>query len=99
MKTFIKIVLAMIILGSVIFAFGSAKHYSTQKDLTRIEETIYQLSLKCYSIEGHYPQDIQYLKTYYGLLVNEDHYRITYHIDGENLQPIIQVYAKENNYE
>lgn len=99
MKTIIKSILLICLLGSVIFAFGSAKHYSTNKDLSRIEQTISQLSLKCYSLEGHYPKDIQYLKTYYGLLVNEEQYRITYHVDGENLRPIIQVYAKENDYE
>lgn len=77
--------------------FVSTKDYSQIQDLERIEDTISQLSLKCYSIEGHYPPDIDYLKSYYGLLFNEQQYQVTYHLEGDNLQPVIRVYVKERS--
>ena len=76
-----------------------AGEYSQKEDLQRINDTIVDLSLKCYSIEGQYPQDIQYLKNYYGLLVNEEDYHILYHYDGDNIKPTIHVYKKVKDYE
>lgn len=99
MKIGLRILLLIGIIGMFIFAFQSTQDYSHQQDLNRIQEAITQLSLKCYSTEGHYPPNIDYLKKNYGLLLNEDLYQVTYHIEGDNLQPLIRVYAKEESYE
>ena len=69
------------------------------EDLKRVSDTINQLSLKCYSIEGKYPKDIEYLKENYGLLLNDEDYQVIYYYEGDNLQPRIKVFKKEKNYE
>ncbi|MFR7591719.1 MAG: hypothetical protein ACLUVC_09765 [Longibaculum sp.] len=99
MKIGIKMISMLIFIVGLIYAFQIANQYSKTQDLNRIQETITQLCLKCYSIEGHYPKDIHYLKEHYGLLLNEKEYQVTYHRDGDNLQPVIRVYAKEHIYE
>ena len=97
MKNFFKLLLVVIILFATVYAFNSTSTYSSNEDLQRISETISQLSLKCYSIEGKYPQDIKYLKEHYGLLLNEDDYQVIYYYEGDNLPPQIKVFKKGAN--
>lgn len=99
MKNVLKILLVILILIATIYAFNSTSSYSSKEDLQRISETINQLSLKCYSIEGKYPQDINYLKENYGLLLNDEDYQVIYYYEGDNLPPQIEVFKKEKNYE
>ncbi|WP_050635545.1 hypothetical protein [Candidatus Stoquefichus sp. SB1] len=99
MKNIGKILFLFIVVAMIWTGVQQAGSYSENEDLQRISDTIYQLSLKCYSIEGKYPQDIHYLKDYYGLLVNEDDYHILYHYEGDNIQPTIHVYKKVKDYE
>lgn len=99
MKNAFKILLVIVILIGTVYAFNSTSSYSSKEDLQRISETISQLSLKCYSIEGKYPKDINYLKEHYGLLLNDEEYQVIYYYEGENLEPQVEVFKKEKNYE
>ena len=92
------IVMLIMIVG-LIYSFQMANQYSKTQDLNRIQQTITQLCLKCYSIEGHYPKDIHYLKEHYGLLIDEEEYRVNYHYEGANIAPHIDVYKKGRIYE
>ena len=95
MKNMLKIILLIVIIMVSI----STSTYSSNEDLKRVSDTINQLSLKCYSIEGKYPKDIEYLKENYGLLLNDEDYQVIYYYEGDNLQPRIEVFKKEKNYE
>ena len=99
MKNMLKIILLIVIIMVSIYAFNSTSTYSSNEDLKRVSDTINQLSLKCYSIEGKYPKDIEYLKENYGLLLNDEDYQVIYYYEGANLQPRIEVFKKEKNYE
>lgn len=99
MKNIAKIVLSIIILVVAIMAFNSTSSYTHDEEIERIESSIQELSLKCYSIEGRYPKNIDYLKENYGLLVNSDDYQIIYYYEGDNIQPQVTVFKKEINYE
>jgi len=39
------------------------------------------------------------LKENYGLLLNDEDYQVIYYYEGDNLQPRIEVFKKEKNYE
>ncbi|MFQ6860834.1 MAG: hypothetical protein ACLROI_09580 [Beduini sp.] len=99
MRTIIKILFAGAVIFLIWIGFQEASQYSQKEDLQRISETIEELSLKCYSIEGRYPKDVSYLKEYYGLLVNEEDYNILYHYEGDNLKPTIRVSKKVTHSE
>lgn len=99
MKNILKIALLVVIVIASIYVFNSTSTYSSTEDLKRISDTISQLSLKCYSIEGKYPKNIDYLKENYGLLLNDDDYQVIYYYEGDNLQPRIEVFKKEQNHE
>ena len=94
MKNMLKIILLIVIIMVSIYAFNSTSTYSSNEDLKRVSDTINQ-----HSIEGKYPKDIEYLKENYGLLLNDEDYQVIYYYEGDNLQPQIEVFKKEKNYE
>ena len=59
-----------------VFGFQSAASFNKRNEQQQITETIQKLTLKCYSIEGRYPTSIAYLKEHYGLLIDEEEYRV-----------------------
>ena len=99
MKKYLLLGCVVAILYATILAFNSTYHYSNKEEITRITTTVQGLLLKCYSIEGRYPETISYLKEHYGLLVNEDEYSIIYYYEGDNLQPRVEVFKKGEEYE
>lgn len=99
MKKILNILCFLGILGLFTIGFQSTSASSDIQEQQRIADTIERLTLKCYSIEGQYPKNLEYLKRNYGLLLNEEIYRITYHYEGANLAPHIDVYKKEHAYE
>ncbi len=94
MKKILKVFLIVVMLIITLYGFNNTAVFSSEEDLSRIEETIRRLSLKCYSIEGRYPQDIQYLKDNYGLLLNDDDYQVIYYYQADNLEPYVKVWKK-----
>ena len=99
MKKLLLLGCVLLIVYATIVSFNSAHSYSNAEEIKRIETTIDELLLKCYSIEGRYPETIDYLKEYYGLLVNEDDYGIIYYYEGDNLQPHVEIFQKGESYE
>ena len=99
MKKILLLVCVVSVLYATILAFNSTSTYSSREEINRITTTVEGLLLKCYSIEGRYPETIAYLKEHYGLLVNEDDYAIIYYYEGDNLQPRVEVFKKGDDYE
>ena len=49
----------------------------------------------CYSIEGEYPPDLEYLEKNYGVRVDTDKYVVDYSYFGANIRPTVTVIEKE----
>ena len=50
----------------------------------------------CYSVEGVYPESLEYLKENYGLTYNEDLFYVDYRTTGANLIPDVTIIEKRN---
>ena len=72
---------------------------SYQEDLERVESSLRRGIVECYSVEGKYPESIEYLEQNYGIYVNKDQYLIHYEYMGANLYPDFMVYLKGESYE
>ncbi|MBR2577854.1 MAG: hypothetical protein IKE38_02880 [Erysipelotrichaceae bacterium] len=59
-----------------------------------LKETIMQSALRCYVVEGSYPESLEYLEENYGLIINHRDYRVTYEIFADNLAPEVRVVYK-----
>lgn len=66
----------------------------SKEDTKRAKEAIRKAALECYSIEGAYPEELDYLKKHYGLVIQEDKYLIRYHFIASNIMPDTDVYWK-----
>ena len=64
-----------------------------QKEI--LENAITRSVTYCYTVEGVYPENLDYLKDNYGIQIDEDRYAVFYEIEGANLMPVITVMLNE----
>lgn len=78
----------------LLYGFQGLDHTSSNEDLKRVEDSVKNAIIECYSIEGSYPQDLEYLQKEYGVYINNDRYRVHYEYVGSNVMPEYVVYRK-----
>ena len=67
---------------------GSAAEKSRSESVYR---TVMHSAALCYSIEGEYPPDLEYLEENYGIKINYDRYIVHYEYFGGNISPTVTV--------
>ena len=72
---------------------------SSKSQAESLKNAILRSAVSCYAFEGTYPESLSYLKEHYGLLIDEEEYRVNYHYEGANIAPHIDVYKKGRIYE
>ena len=85
------LLLFIIVLLMMLYGFQNTAESSAQEQLRLTEESLRRAVVSCYALEGRYPADIDYLKEYYGLQLNEKKYIVHYEIFAENIMPDITV--------
>lgn len=78
----------------LLVGFQTTSSKLDEQDLQRVQESVQKAAHTCYSVEGFYPDSIDYLKENYHLQVDEQRYRIHYEWIGDNIQPDIYVFVK-----
>ncbi len=63
----------------------------------QLEEAIRRSVITCYTTEGRYPPNFEYVKETYGIQVDETRYVVVYDVFAENLMP--EVTVLERDYE
>ncbi len=84
----------ILILVCFSFAFGDVKSTNNEEQLSQTKASIQKSVVLCYSTEGQFPPDIQYLKDNYGLIINDDKYLVHYDIFASNIMPDIKVFLR-----
>ena len=72
----------------------SAKNAENAAEKSRSDSlyrTVMHSAALCYSIEGEYPTDLEYLEENYGVKINHDRYIVHYEYFGGNIRPTITV--------
>lgn len=80
----------------ILFGFSNINKSTENLDEDRVKNSLDTALITCYSVEGRYPESIQYLKKYYGFTYDVNGYFITYDWQGDNVYPNIYVYRKGN---
>lgn len=83
----------------LIIAINNSENSYNKENLRLVEDNIKKAVVTCYSIEGFYPSDIDYLIDNYGLIIDNDKINIFYQALGSNLFPDIMVTYKGSKYE
>jgi hypothetical protein len=59
-----------------------------------LENAVTRSVTYCYTVEGTYPENLDYLKDNYGLIYDEETFFVDYRIIGSNVLPDITIIEK-----
>lgn len=94
-----KILTSVCIFVLILFLFvqgiSSLSTSTIQRQRESLENAIMRNVTYCYTVEGAYPESLDYLKNHYGLMYNEDLFFVDYHISGSNILPDVTIIEKE----
>ena len=98
LKIFIAIS-SVLIFGAVLLwlllGLSRAGTVSAEQQLKAVKQSVTNGVVLCYSVEGYYPESIQYLKDNYGVDYDETKYLVHYRYVSGDIPPTVMVY--ENN--
>ena len=91
----IILIISLLILAAVFYAaiYGlrAAETARQEKAAETLSESIKRAALSCYSIEGSYPDTLDYLADNYGVYIDHEKYAVYYEVFASNLMPDITV--------
>ena len=84
---------ALFLLIFVVFLFGASKAssgsvYEQRQSLT---DAIDRAIIQCYVTEGRYPESFEYLQKNYGIIYDDEQFRVDYVIYGSNMKPDVTI--------
>ena len=60
-----------------------------------LENALMRSIAYCYTLEGSYPESLDYLKEHYRLTYNEDLFFVDYRVSGTNILPDVTIIERE----
>ena len=79
------------ILVMLFYGVNSVTNATAQKEQESLKKAVVQSAVHCYSVEGAYPDSLDYLKKHYGITWDESKYKVTYEIIAKNIRPEVKV--------
>jgi len=73
------------------FAVERFSESTKQRQLESLENAIHQSIVYCYTLEGCYPESLEYMKEHYGLIYNEELFFVDYRLQGTNIMPDVTI--------
>lgn len=96
--TYRKFVLSLcaflLIVGIFYQGIQSVSTSTRRRQKESLENTLTRSITYCYTVEGTYPQSLDYLKEYYGLMYDEDLFFVDYQVMGSNILPDVTIIEK-----
>lgn len=88
----------LLVAAALVFAllYGTAgvSKSAEESGLEAIRQAVMRAAVNCYSIEGAYPESLDYLKEHYGLRYDEERYLVSYDAFAQNLLPDVFVFVR-----
>ena len=85
------VLLMMLVLVGVWLLVSRVGTSSDNAQTQFVTDAVQNAALTCYAVEGAYPDDVEYLRTHYGLAYDQDRYMVRYSAFASNLLPEIYV--------
>lgn len=94
-KILISVCIFVLILFLFVQGISSFSTSTVQRQKESLENAIMRNVTYCYTVEGAYPESLDYLKDHYGLMYDEDLFFVDYHISGSNILPDVTIIERE----
>lgn len=91
----ISALLFIIILVVFLFAVSKASKGSIEQQRQVLQDAIDRGVTQCYVTEGRYPMSFEYLQDNYGIIYDENTFRVDYVIYGANMKPDVTIITLE----
>lgn len=88
---FLPCLLFAAMLAWFIIATSNAASSTGQRELSALKTNIENSITMCYSVEGVYPVDVDYLCNNYGLIYDRDRFIVHYERFASNIRPIVTI--------
>lgn len=75
----------------LLVSVGNAEEASGKNRAEALKKSVMNGAALCYSIEGEYPRELEYLEENYGVNVGSDIYIVHYEYFGANVSPTVTV--------
>ncbi len=93
-ECFVVILLFILIISWFFISFNNIQKATDAQQLCQTRKMIQNASSLCYSIEGSYPPNIEYLVDNYDLVLNQDKYLVLFEAFASNVMPEISIFYK-----
>lgn len=90
----IGLALVVVMVAFAIFLHGKIQQDLAQQSTQSVQEAVLRSAVQCYSVEGVYPSNLDYLERYYGLMIDHETYIISYDTFSSNLLPQVTVLVR-----
>ena len=87
----LPVLFTLAVVGLIATGLSQTSDSSRAEGLRVLEESILRATVKCYAIEGRYPDNVSYIEKNYGVRVDRTKYAVHYEIIASNLFPEITV--------
>ncbi len=67
-----------------------------ENEIATLRNAIDKAVMTCYAIEGAYPENIEYIEEYYGVVIDHNRYMVVYDILGYNIKPNVIVALRQS---
>ena len=75
--------------------FNAIRISTSSEQLNEATATVNKAVVLCYSIEGSFPPNLQYLKDNYNLVIDENTYIVHYSAFASNIMPDIVLFIRD----
>ena len=87
----VPILFSLAVMSMIVYGLDQTEESSRAEGLRVLEEGLLRAAIKCYAVEGSYPESIAYMEKNYGLHVDRTKYAVYYDIFASNILPDITV--------
>ena len=87
----LSICIFLLVFGAFFFSIEHFSEETKARQLESLENAIHQGIVYCYTLEGSYPESLEYLKEHYGLTYNENLFFVDYRLQGANIMPDVTI--------
>lgn len=90
-SSIISVAMAAAVLITVIWGFSFMRKSHSEEQLAVVQNAVERAAIQCYSLEGAYPPNMEYLFDNYGVAIDRTQFTVVYTSRGSNIMPQVTI--------